>query len=79
MERKEFQAWLPAVTADAIRAVLAPVLDKDALGVSHEVLNQSAGGRTCGELHIQTVENRHSRLKDFPGARRGIASRHLDS
>jgi transposase-like protein len=88
-------AVLPAVTADAIRAVLAPVLDKDALlvtdggrsyppcaaalGVSHEALNQSAGERTRGELHIQTVNNRHSRLKDFLRARRGIATRYLES
>lgn len=88
-------AVLPAVTADAIGAVLAPVLDKDALlvtdgctsyppcaaalGVSHEALNQSAGERTRGELHIQTVNNRHSRLKDFLRSRRGIATRYLDS
>ena len=88
-------AVLPAVTADAIRAVLAPVLDKDALlvtdgctnyppcaatlGVSHEVLNQSAGERARGELHIQTVNNRHSRLKDFLRTRRGIATRYLGS
>jgi transposase-like protein len=88
-------AVLPAVTADAIHAVLAPVLDKDALlvtdgctsyppcaaalGVSHEALNQSAGERTRGELHIQTVNNRHSRLKAFLRARRGIATRYLDS
>ena len=88
-------AVLPAVTADAIRAVLAPVLDKDALlvtdgctsyppcavalGVSHEVLNQSAGERVRGDLHIQTVNNRHSRLKDFLRPRRGIATRYLNS
>lgn len=88
-------AVLPAVTADAIRAVLAPVLDKDALlvtdggrsyppcaaalGVSHEALNQSAGERTRGELHIQTVNNRHSRLKDFLRGRRGIATKYLHS
>jgi transposase-like protein len=88
-------AVLLAVTADAIHTVLAPVLDKDALlvtdgctsyppcaaalGVSHEVLNQSTGERTRGELHIQTVNNRHSRLKAFLRARRGIATRYLDS
>lgn len=88
-------AVLPSVTADAIRAVLAPVLDKDALlvtdggrsyppcaaalGISHEALNQSAGERTRGELHIQTVNNRHSRLKDFLRGRRGIATKYLGS
>jgi hypothetical protein len=61
-------AVLPAVTADAIRSVLAPVLDQDALlvtdgcpsyppcaaawGVSHEGLNQSDGERVRGEWHI---------------------------
>jgi transposase-like protein len=88
-------AVLPAVTADAIRGVLAPVPDKDALlvtdgctsyppcaaalGVSHAVLNQSDGERVRGELHIQTVNNRHSRLKDFLRARRGIATKYLAS
>lgn len=88
-------AVLPAVTADALRAVLLPVVDKDALlvtdgctsyppcaaalGVSHEVLNQSGGERVRGELHIQTVNNRHSRLKDFLRARRGIATKYLPS
>src|SRR5665213_2631066 len=88
-------AVLPAVTADAIHAVLAPVLDKDALlvtdegtsyppcaaalGVSHEAINQSAGERTRGELHIQTVNNRHSRLKDFLRPLPGIATRYRSS
>ena len=88
-------AVLPAVTAEAIRGVLAPVLDQDALlvtdgctsyppcaaalGVSHEVLNQSDGERVRGELHIQTVNNRHSRLKDFLRARRGVATKYLAS
>jgi len=88
-------AVLPAVTADALCAVLEPVLDKDALlvtdgctsyppcaatlGVSHEVLNQSDGERIRGELHIQTVNNRHSRLKDFLRSRRGIATKYLNS
>lgn len=88
-------AVLPSVSADAIREVLAPVLDKDALlvtdgctsyppcaaalGVSHEALNQTAGERVRGELHINTVNNRHSRLKDFLRARRGIATRYLES
>lgn len=88
-------AVLPAVTAGAIHAVLAPVLDKDALlvtdgctsyppcaaalGITHQAINQSAGERTRGELHIQTVNNRHSRLKDFLRPRRGIATRYLGS
>ena len=71
-------AILPAVNADTIKDVLAPVLGKDALlvtdgssfyppcaaklGVTHETLNQSAGERVRGELHIQTVNSRHERL-----------------
>jgi hypothetical protein len=88
-------AVLPSVSADAFCAVLKPVLDKDALlvtdgctsyppcaaalGVSHEVLNQTAGERVRGELHINTVNNRHSRIKDFLRARRGVATRYLES
>lgn len=49
------------------------------LKVSHQALNRSAGERVRGELHIQTVDNRHSRLKDFLRRRRGIASKYLDS
>lgn len=64
-------AVLPAVSAAHLQAVLGPVLDQDALlvtdgctsyppcaaalGVSHEALNQTAGERVRGELHIQTV------------------------
>lgn len=86
-------AVLPAVSADAIRAVLAPVLDKDALlvtdggtsyppcaaalGLSHEALNQSVRERVRGELHIQTVNNRHHR--GFLRPRRDIATRYLNS
>lgn len=88
-------AVLPAVSAAHLQAALAPVLDKDALlvtdgctsyppcaatlGVSHEVLNQSAGERVRGELHIQTVNSRHSQLKDFLRSRRGIATKYLGS
>jgi transposase-like protein len=86
---------LKTVSADAIATVLAPVLDKDALlvtdgaaafppcarqlGVTHEVLNQSAGERVRGALHIQTVNSRHKRFKDLLRRHRGIASKYLDS
>ncbi|MBY0430857.1 MAG: IS1595 family transposase [Rhodospirillales bacterium] len=87
-------AILPAV-ADAIGTVLAPVLNKDALlvtdgarvyppcaaklGGTHEALNQPAGERGRGELHIQTVNSRHERLKAFLRRYRGIATKYLDS
>ena len=86
---------LPALSADALQAALEPVLDKDALlvsdgatiyppcaeamGVSHKALNQSAGERVDGELHIQNVNNRHSRLKGFIASRRGIATKYMAS
>jgi len=86
---------LPAVNADAIEDVLSPVLNKDALlvtdgariypvcadklGVSHEALNLSAGERVRGDLHIQTVNSRHERLKTFLRRYRGIATKYLDS
>lgn len=87
-------AVLPADTGDAIKAVLDPILSKDALlvtdggkalarcatqmKVTHEALNLSAGERVRGELHIQTVNSLHSRLKDFLRDRRGVATKYLD-
>jgi len=83
-------AILTTISAGAIAAVLAPVPDKDALlvtdgatafapyarqlGVTHEALNQSAGERVRGALHIQTVNSRHERFKDLLRRHRGIAT-----
>jgi hypothetical protein len=50
-----------------------------AMGISHESLNQTAGERVRGELHIQTVNSRHERLKTFLRRHRGIATKYLDS
>jgi len=88
-------AVLPAVNAEALQEVLEPVMDKDALlvtdggtsyprcaealGVSHAPLNQSVGERVRGELHIQTANNRHSRLKAFIAGRKGISTKYLAS
>ena len=88
-------AILPTVSADAIATVLAPLLTKDALlvtdgatafapcarqlGVTHEVLNPSAGEHVRGALHIQTVNSRHERFKDLLRRHRGIATKHLGS
>ncbi len=88
-------AVLPAVTAEHLKTVLQPRLDGDALlvtdgctgyppcaaemGVSHESLNRTAGERVRGELHIQTVNSRHERLKTFLRRHRGIATKYLDS
>ena len=48
-------------------------------GVSHESLNRSIGERVRGDLHVQTVNSRHSRWKDFLRPRRGVATRYLDN
>ena len=88
-------AVLPVDGAGAIRAVLEPVLSKDALlvtdggtalaccasgmKISHEVLNQSAGERVRGDLHIQTVNSLHERIKTFLRVRRGVATKYLDN
>ena len=88
-------AVLPRVDAAALAAALDPVVAKDALlvsdggasyppcaaalGVNHEALNRSMGERVRGDLHVQTVNSRHSRLKDFLRPRRGIATRYLDN
>ena len=86
---------LPALNADSVKEVLEPVLARDALLVSdanrcyppvaaaldvpHESINVSAGERIRGALHIQTVNSRHSQIKGFLRARRGIATKYLDS
>ena len=88
-------AVLPADSGDAIKAVLEPALSRDALlvtdggkalarcatemKVTHEVLNQSAGERVRGELHIQTVNSLHERIKTFLRSRRGVATKYLDN
>ena len=69
------------VNADTLKQAISPVVDRDivlvsdghrgyppcatAMGVRHEALNLSAGERARGAFHIQTVNSRHSQLKDF--------------
>ena len=90
-----FSAVLPRVDAMVLTAALDPVVARDALlvsdggasyppcaaalGVSHESLNRSMGERVRGDLHVQTVNSRHSRWKDFLRPRRGVATRYLDN
>ena len=90
-----FSTVLQKINADTLQKALAPVMDKHtllvtdgnnsyplcatALGVSHEALNQSSGEYVRGELHINNVNNRHSRLKKFIGDRKGIATKYLAS
>ena len=88
-----FSTVLPTVTADTLRQAISPVIDRDivlvsdgcqsyrpcaaAMGVRHEALNLSAGERVRGAFHIQTVNSRHSQLKDFLRRYRGIATKYL--
>ena len=84
---------LPSVTADNVQAVLEPKIEDDillvtdgnnvyppcakSLGIKHEALNQSAGERVRGAIHIQTVNNHHSRFKDFLRRFRGVSTKYL--
>ena len=88
-------AVLPAVNADPLREVIAPVVDEDivlvtdghradprcaaAIGAHHEALNLSRSEWVRGAFHIQTVNNRHSRLQDFLWHYRGVATKYLDN
>ena len=92
---RQYSAVLPAVNADTLREVIAPVVDEDivlvtdghradprcaaAIGAHHEALNLSRSERVRGAFHIQTVNNRHGRLKDFLRRYRGVATRYLDN
>ncbi len=88
-------AVLPAVTSKVLKDVLGPRMDKDVLlvsdghrsyppmardlGVSHETVNFTAGERVRGDVHIQTVNSRHSRFKWFLSRYRGVATKYLDN
>ena len=84
---------LPSVTAVSVQSALEPRIDDDillvtdgnnvypprakALGIRHEALNQSAGERVRGAIHIQTVNNRHSEIKWFLRYFRGVSTKYL--
>jgi transposase-like protein len=90
-----FTAVLPDTTAATIGAHLEGAIECDALlvtdaapffppsarslGVTHESLDQKAGERRRGDLHINTVNSRHERLKTFLRSRRGVATKYLGS
>jgi transposase-like protein len=90
-----FTSVLPDTTAVTITAQLKTAIEPDALlvtdgapffppaartlGVSHAPLDQKAGERRRGELHLNTVNSRHERLKTFLRGRRGIATKYLGS
>ena len=90
-----FTHVLPDTTAATIRTHLERSIDPDALlvtdgapffppcaralGLTHEPLNLKAGVRRRGDLHLNTVNSRHERLKTFLRGRRGVATKYLDS
>jgi transposase-like protein len=81
------------LTAGHLRRHLAPVLAADALlvtdahasygafasaaGVSHEVVNVSAGERVRGAVHVQNVNAYHSRMRTWLRHFCGVATRYL--
>jgi len=90
-----FTAVLSDTTAVTIKVPLETAMEPDALlvtdgapffppcarslGVTHEPLDHKAGERRRGDLHLNTVNSRHERLKTFLRGRRGVATRYLDS
>ena len=83
---------LPSVTAESVQTVLEPRIEDHSilvtdgnnvyppcaksLGVKHEALNLSVGERVRDAFHIQTVNSRHSALKDFLRRYRGVSSKY---
>ena len=88
-------AVLSAVNANTLHSAIKPVVNGDivlvsdgkrsyapcavALGVRHEALNLSKGERIREAFHIQTVNSRHSQLKDFLRRYIGIATKYLEN
>lgn len=88
-------AVLPDTTATTIEVPLQTAIEPDALlvtdgasffppcaralGLTHEPLDSKAGERRRGDLHLNTVNSRHERLKTFLRGRRGVATKYLDS
>ena len=86
---------LSAVNAKAIQSAIEPAVAGDivlvtdgnrayppcaaAMGLHHEVLNLSAGERVKDAFHIQTVNSKHSQLKEFLRQYQGIATKYLDN
>ena len=88
-------AILPDLEGRTFKAVLEPVVAKDALlvtdgraaygqfadeaGVLHISLNASAGERSFGAYHIQNVNGYHRRFKGWMAPFNGVASKYLKS
>lgn len=81
------------VSKAQLRQCLPPVLDDDVLlvsdanasyrsfaqevGISHEVVNLSAGTRVRGAFHVQNVNAYHSRLRQWIKRFHGVATHYL--
>ncbi len=90
-----FTNVLPDTTAATLRVPLEAAIERDAilvtdgapffppcarvLGLTHQSLDHKAGQRRRGDLHLNTVNSRHERLKSFLRARRGVATKYLGS
>ena len=57
---------------------LAPHVEAGLLHL-HSIVNQSAGPRVDGDLHLQNVNAYHARLKTWLRRFNGVASRYLDN
>jgi hypothetical protein len=89
----DFHTGRGQVTVAQLHACLKPVLPADVLLISdgaaayrhfatqaqitHEAVNAKAGVRARGAIHIQNVNNWHSRFKSWLVRFRGVASRYL--
>ena len=86
---------LPAVNSEALKSAIEPVVTPDillvndgnnvyppcaaAMGVRHVALNLSKGERVRGTIHMQTVNNRHNRLKAFLARYNGVSTKYLQN
>ncbi len=89
----DFHTGRGQVTVAQLHGCLKPVLPADALlisdgasayrhfaveaGITHEAVNVQAGERVRGAIHVQNVNNWHSRFKTWLVRFRGVASRYL--
>jgi transposase-like protein len=86
---------LSTLDAKHVEAVLAPLVDKDAVlcsdgaavyasfasrhGMTHQVVHNREGQRVVGAYHIQHVNGYHSRLKLWMSRFHGVATLYLDN
>ena len=79
LSREQVPVHVAADRGGGNASAAPPAMSAATLGVRHEALDMSAGERVRDAFHIQTVNNRHGRLKGFLRGFRGIATKYLDS